>query len=661
MKKKNFLVAAVMISSRLLAQDQGDSTTSAGGASSYSELSRVIITAHKSNQRQSATGKVVNVILPEQIEQGKGRTLSELLNAIPGVSINGANNNLGTNQTVNIRGASAGNVLILIDGIPVNDPSVITNYYDLNLLPIDQVERIEIVKGGQSTLYGSDAVAGVINVITKKPAEKALAFNASASGGSYTTFKNTVGISGTNKSINYNLQYTDVYSQGFSAAYDSTGNKNFDKDGFRQHVLYGSLQWQLTQRLQAKFNGRLSNYNTGVDASAFTDDKDFTSTSKNWQGGAGLSYKLNKGQINLNYLYNKVVRTYTDDSSDRSSPFAYYSDSKYEGITHFAELYGNFNTANVELLAGIDFRSNKTNQDYFSLGAFGPFTTSLKDTLAKMWQLSPYASVILKNDEGLSIEGGIRLNHHSEYGNNITYTFNPCYLIQRKLKIFGNLYSAFKAPALYQLFDPFYGNKDLKPEKSTTVEGGLEYFFTDNFRTRVVYFYRDAKDAIQFLLVDPGFFTYQYRNVNRQKSHGIEWEASYKKGRWQWDANYTHISGKTISPFDETGSELPRDTTYNNLYHIPKDVVNISAGVFIKKLFIKLQLKTVSKRLEPVYASQPKTLEGYYTLDLYGDYSFSKKCRVFLDLKNITNQKYFDILGYNSRRFNFMTGVSVNL
>ncbi|TMI70251.1 MAG: TonB-dependent receptor [Bacteroidetes bacterium] len=661
MKKKNFLVAAVMISSRLLAQDQGDSTTSAGGASSYSELSRVIITAHKSNQRQSATGKVVNVILPEQIEQGKGRTLSELLNAIPGVSINGANNNLGTNQTVNIRGASAGNVLILIDGIPVNDPSVITNYYDLNLLPIDQVERIEIVKGGQSTLYGSDAVAGVINVITKKPAEKALAFNASASGGSYTTFKNTVGISGTNKSINYNLQYTDVYSQGFSAAYDSTGNKNFDKDGFRQHVLYGSLQWQLTQQLQAKFNGRLSNYNTGVDASAFTDDKDFTSTSKNWQGGAGLSYKLNKGQINLNYLYNKVVRTYTDDSSDRSSPFAYYSDSKYEGITHFAELYGNFNTAHVELLAGIDFRSNKTNQDYFSLGAFGPFTTSLKDTLAKMWQLSPYASVILKNDEGLSIEGGIRLNHHSEYGNNITYTFNPCYLIQRKLKIFGNLYSAFKAPALYQLFDPFYGNKDLKPEKSTTVEGGLEYFFTDNFRTRVVYFYRDAKDAIQFLLVDPGFFTYQYRNVNRQKSHGIEWEASYKKGRWQWDANYTHISGKTISPFDETGSELPRDTTYNNLYHIPKDVVNISAGVFIKKLFIKLQLKTVSKRLEPVYASQPKTLEGYYTLDLYGDYSFSKKCRVFLDLKNITNQKYFDILGYNSRRFNFMTGVSVNL
>jgi len=510
-------------------------------------------------------------------------------------------------------------------------------------------------------LYGSDAVAGVINVITKKPAEKALAFNASASGGSYTTFKNTVGISGTNKSINYNLQYTDVYSQGFSAAYDSTGNKNFDKDGFRQHVLYGSLQWQLTQQLQAKFNGRLSNYNTGVDASAFTDDKDFTSTSKNWQGGAGLSYKLNKGQINLNYLYNKVVRTYTDDSSDRSSPFAYYSDSKYEGITHFAELYGNFNTAHVELLAGIDFRSNKTNQDYFSLGAFGPFTTSLKDTLAKMWQLSPYASVILKNDEGLSIEGGIRLNHHSEYGNNITYTFNPCYLIQRKLKIFGNLYSAFKAPALYQLFDPFYGNKDLKPEKSTTVEGGLEYFFTDNFRTRVVYFYRDAKDAIQFLLVDPGFFTYQYRNVNRQKSHGIEWEASYKKGRWQWDANYTHISGKTISPFDETGSELPRDTTYNNLYHIPKDVVNISAGVFIKKLFIKLQLKTVSKRLEPVYASQPKTLEGYYTLDLYGDYSFSKKCRVFLDLKNITNQKYFDILGYNSRRFNFMTGVSVNL
>jgi len=660
MKKTIFMVAAVLISGPLLSQAFEDSVVITVDQFPHTELSRVIVTAHKTNQRLSATGKVMNVILPSQIEQSKGRTISEVLNAVSGISINGANNVAGTNQTINIRGASAGNVLILIDGIPVNDPSVITNYYDLNLLPIDQVERIEILKGGQSVLYGSDAVAGVINIITKKAKQKHFSLNASASAGSYGTSRNNIGISGVNKKIIYNLQYSNVFSDGFSAAYDSTGKKNFDNDGFRQHVVYTGLQWKMGKQLVGRVNGRYSRYKTDVDAAAFTDDADFTSTSTDWQGGAGLTYKAARGDINLNYLYNKVTRTYTDDSAYRNNPFTYYSDSRYEGITHFAELYGNFKWDNVELLAGVDFRNNKTNQDYLSIGSFGPYSTSLKDTLANMWQLSPYMSAIVKNDDGFSLEGGIRWNYHSEYGSNFTYTLNPCYFINKKLKVFANLYSAFKAPTLYQLFDPFAGNKNLKPEKSMLLEGGAEYFFNDNFRTRLVYFYRDTKNAIQFLFVDPNFFTYQYRNVNRQKNHGFEWEMSYKASRWQFDANYTLTTGKTTSPYDETGTELGKDTTYNNLYRIPKHAFNFSVGTSVQRFFFKLQLRAVSKRFEPVYASAPKTLNSYYTVDFYTDYDL-RKWKIFLDLRNITNQQYFDIRGYNSKKFNFMAGLSFNL
>src|SRR5258706_807559 len=660
MKNTIFMVAAILISSRLYCPISQESVV-VSLDEFPTELRRIVVTAHKTNQRQPSTGKVMNVITPSQIEQSKGRTVSEVLNTVSGISINGANNNLGTNQTVNIRGASAGNALILIDGIPVNDPSVITNYYDLNLLPIDQVDRIEILKGGQSTLYGSDAVAGVINIITKKAAQKNVAANALVSAGSYGTFPNNSGITGSGKTIIYNLQYSNVFSNGFSAAYDSTGKKGFDKDGFRQHVFYGNLQWKIGKQLVGKVNGRYSHYKTDVDEAAFTDDDDFTSTSRNWQAGAGLSYNLINGGINLNYLYNKVTRTYTDDSTDRRNPFAYFSNSKYEGATHFAELYGNYKWDNVELLSGIDFRSNSTNQDYFSFGLYGPYSTALKDTLAKMWQLSPYASVILKNDEGLSIEGGVRWNYHSEYGNNFTYTFNPCYLVNNKLKIFGNLYSSYKTPTLYQLFDPFAGNKNLKAERSTMIEGGTEYFFQPDFRTRLVYFYRDTKDAIQFLLIDSGFYPYQYRNINRQKNHGIKWEASYKTGRWEFNSNYTYTWGKTISGYDGTGTALTKDTSYNNLYRIPKNVINLSAAVHLKNLFIKLAAKTMGKRLEPVYASAPKILNSYYTIDVYSDYSFGKKWKLFLDLKNITNQQYFDILGYTSRKFNFMTGISLNL
>lgn len=161
MKKHFFVLAAVIISNQLIAQD-----------TARLQLDEVVVTANKYEQKQSTTGKVLNIISRQQLERSGGKTLCEVLNTLPGLTMIGANNVLGTNQNISIRGASAGNVLLLIDGIPVNDPSAITNYYDLNFINIDQVERIEVLKGGQSTLYGSDAVAGAINVILKKQIKK---------------------------------------------------------------------------------------------------------------------------------------------------------------------------------------------------------------------------------------------------------------------------------------------------------------------------------------------------------------------------------------------------------------------------------------------------------------------------------------------------------
>lgn len=662
MKRNIFVLAALIFSSRLLAQVSGDSVITTLDEFPYTELSRVIVTALKTEQRLSTTGKVVNIITRFDLEQNSGKTISEILNSVSGISINGANNSLGTNQTVNIRGTSSGNTLILIDGTPVNDPSVITNYFDLNLLAPEQVERIEILKGGQSTLYGSDAVAGVINIITRKPSNKKISLHASLNAGSYHTYKSNIGLSGKSGKIQYNFLYNYIRSDGFSSAYDSAKNNNFDKDRFKQNVLYAGLQYQITRALSGKIHGRFSKYNTDVDAAGFTDDKDFTSSSKNFQGGLTLIYKLNRGSINASYLYNTVTRKYVDDSTDRSNFYAYYSDAKYDGITHFAEIFGTQKWKNIELLAGIDFRNNKTNQDYFSFGPFGGYASSLKDTLSNMWQLSPYATAVLKNNKGLFVEAGLRWNYHSEYGNNLTWSLNPAYLLNNRLKLFTNIYSSFKAPTLYQLFDEFSGNKNLKPERSNLFEAGMQYVPNSAFSGSVVYFNRNTKEAIQFLLDDPLFFTYKYKNINRQKNNGIEIEAKYKAGRWQFDMNYTYVSGKTISGYDETGLPLNKDTTYNNLYRIPKNTFNFLISVSpLTNVFIRSMIKAVGKRYEPVYGASPEILSSYYTIDLYGDYEFSKKIKVFIDLRNLTNQKYFDLLGYNSRRFNFMTGILINL
>jgi vitamin B12 transporter len=280
---------------------------------------------------------------------------------------------------------------------------------------------------------------------------------------------------------------------------------------------------------------------------------------------------------------------------------------------------------------------------------------------AKMSQIAPYASVILKNDEGLIIEFGSRFNHHSAYGNNLSFTFNPACRINNKGKLFANLYTAYKVPTLYQLSDPSAGNKDLKPENGTVAEAGAELFPSKQFHARLVGFYRRTKDAIVYTY-NPSTFESKYLNAGKQKNYGAELEISYSMNRWSFEANYTYTNGKISAAYDGTGVSIGKDTVYYNLYLIPKNTMNVSINYQVTSaLLISIYARAVSKREEFIYGGMPETQKGYATIDLYGEYGFSKTIKTFVDLKNITNKKYFDIPGYNSRRFNFMTGLAFTL
>jgi vitamin B12 transporter len=309
------------------------------------------------------------------------------------------------------------------------------------------------------------------------------------------------------------------------------------------------------------------------------------------------------------------------------------------------------------LLAGVDSRSTNTSQEYYSLSMFGEYSTKLGDT-ASMWQLSPYSSLVYHHND-LNIEIGARWNHHNIYGNNFTYTFNPSYFINKKIKVFANLSSAFKTPTLYQLFDPYTGNRFLEPEKTMIIEGGAELYF-DNVFLRLTNFYRKTDNAIQYIITDPNFFLGHYLNINNQENYGTELEWKYRNGKVDISGNYTFTKGRISSVYTENGDFLGKDTSYNNLYRVPEHVINLFAGYSINP---KFSLNTVFKysgsRLEPVYASAPYRLDDFYTIDLSFHYRFSRQIRAYLDLRNITNQEYFDILGYNSRKFNFAAGLDV--
>ncbi|HVZ57678.1 MAG TPA: TonB-dependent receptor [Chitinophagaceae bacterium] len=648
MKKRLFAVAAVLTGSYLQAQQSPDSTART--------LDEVVITANKYPQKQRETGKVLTVITRQQLEQSGGRTLGEILNTVAGTTILGANNSPGTNLTASIRGASAGNTLILVDGLPVTDPSVNNNYFDLNLIDLSQVERIEILKGGQSTLYGSDAVAGVINIITRKASPGGFHADASLTAGSYQSFRQTVGLRGGSSRFAYSLQYAHYGTAGFSAATDSSGSGQFDRDGMHEHAAGGQTQWQVTKRVQLKVMGRYSYYRAGLDAGAFTDDRDYRADNRDLQTGTSLVYTYPLGSLHVNYLFHYVSRDYLDDSGYVANPYASYSRSSYIGRTQFGEAYANWRLNHWELLGGADYRYTNTFQTYFSTGSFGPYAPP--DLRAGLWQLSPYGSLVY-HDGGLSLEAGGRWNHHSTYGDNFTYTFSPSYLAGKRFKIFLNLYSAYKTPTLYQLYDPSIGNAALRPEVSSVSEGGIEYFGSGGWRVRAVGFYRDSRHTIQYILTDPATYQAQYRNISRQQNHGMELEASWHQGSWQVTGNYTYTDGKTRSPYDGTGFPLGKDTTYYNLYRIPRHAYNLMVGwQALRQVYLSTQLHAVSRRDEFVYGSAPVVLDGYYTLDLYLEYRPSKHWRLFTDLRNLTDQRYVDFLGYNTRRFNADLGIT---
>jgi len=648
MKKKILFVAACITGSALFAQlapqVQGDSSKT---------LDPVIITANKIAQKQSSTGKVITVITKEQIEKSSGRTVAQLLNEQVGVTINGALNNLGANQTVYLRGANAGRTLILMDGIPVYDPSFINNDFDLNLLSLNNVERIEICRGAQSTLYGSDAVAGVINIITlKTDISKPVNIKATIGVGSFGTYRGNFQIYGKAGKLTYAARSAQLVSRGFSAAYDSSGIKNFDKDKYRGDVENASLQYQLNSGIYFKAYTQKSYYNNDLDDAAFTDEKDFSAKNKSLITGAGFNYKKNNINVTGNYQYSEFTRNYFNDSLDVPS-FTIYSENDFFGKAQFVELFSSIELSNnFTLLQGADYRHSSFNNRFFSTSSFGPFTSLFKDTSHS--QSSLYSSLIYHSvNQKLNIELGGRLNVHSRYGSNTTYTFNPSYNMDEHYRFFGSIATGFKAPTLFQLYSSS-GNRNLNPEKSKTYEIGFQQQH-EKITNRIVYFKRKIENGIDFNNI-----TFKYFNIAQQTVNGVEFESKITLAKnFSLTANYAYLTSKEINQSRITF----KDSVYNYLLRRPKHSFNVTASYsFDNGLFLSTSGKYVGKRNDfGGYQQADVELSSYFLLGAYAEYKFEKYIKVFADVQNVTNKKFFDIRGYNSIPFLFNGGVTFTL
>ena len=651
--KKVFAVAAIFTCSYTLAQD------------STHALEQVTVTASKYSTKTTETGKVVTIISREAIEHAGSRDLSQVLSELGGVFINGATGAPGKEKNVYLRGAKVDYTLITIDGVPVYDASGIGSNFDLRNIPIDNVERIQILKGSQSTLYGSDAIAGVINIITKKGGTKPVNINGVVSFGSYNSLRTHLNLSGSQKKVEYNAGVSHFTTDGFSQARQKeTTEPPFEKDGYTETGVNASVGVAVTDAIKTNTFLRYNSFTGDVDVDAFTDDKDFTNGIQNLQAGIKNSITVGKAQLHLLYQYNHTIRDYLDDSGYVSShAYFVYNREKYIANEHFAEAFMVHPFRPFKLTIGADARFSNTSFDGLDKNAYSPVVehVAFSGDSVRQKQMSAYAALNFASG-GWHIEGGGRYNHHSAYGSNFAFNLNPSYFIQEKIQLFVNASSGYKTPSLYQLFS-LYGNRELQPENALNLEGGIK-LLTENKKNylRMLYFTREVKDVLAFVPI-PAYPYSHYMNQDRQKDHGLEVEAAADiAGKVQLKAMYNYASG-TI-----TTKANGKDTSYFNLLRRPKSVFNFFAGSQLTKvLYVNLQLNAVgeSKDLyfDPVtFSAEDITLPPYVLLNFYTEYSFLKKrLKVFADLRNITGSEYSDIYGYSTAGFNGAAGFRFQL
>jgi vitamin B12 transporter len=633
MSKKLITLSVGLIATTLLF-GQKDSLPKNSSQNTTSTLDDVIVTANKIEQKQNTTGKLVTVITATQLNAHAGQSVAQVLSQQAGLNLPGALSNAGTVPSIYMRGASSGRTLILIDGAPVGDPSMISNEFDLNLVPLAQIERIEILKGAQSTLYGSDAIGGVINIITKKKAGSFL--TAGASAGSYGSKTNQISFNGALSNINYTAGFENQRADGFSSANDKNNTGTFDKDGYKNNSWFTKLNYNINNQWSLQASTRKTAYKASIDYGAFKDDKDEYFNNATTMSGLQLKYKKDKTVFQFQYQYTTQDRSYLNDSADKK--YITYEDNQYAGKTHFADAFLSKSIGqNIQWILGSDFRYGSYNQTYASISVYGPYNENFKDTF--QFQNALYGSLLV-NDASKKwlLELGARYNHHSRYGDNQTFTVSPSYVIQPGLRIISSVSSGFKAPSLYQISY----NTALKAETSVNAELGVDYK-SNPVDARIVYFNRTINNGIDYNYIDYNFF-----NFIKQKVNGIEIELNHRLPHGQSvGVNYTLLNGQETNQNRITTTDT---ITYNYLLKRPKHSLQMQYNVAInKKWQASLSGRYISSRYDVGgYATQDVKLDYYTLLNAHLQYQASKGLSFYVDMQNILQDQFQEIYGYNT-------------
>ncbi len=612
---------------------QSEQTKNVSGGSVQYDLGNVIVSATKTETYQAEIGSSTTVITAEDIKKSGKRTVQEVLRDVPGLTVmqTGA---LGGGVSVFMRGANSGQTLVMIDGVEVNDPIEASRSFDFGNLLTDNIERIEIVRGPQSTLYGSDAMAGVINIITKKGTPKP-EIEGSFEGGSHNTFNENLALRGTvlEDKFNYSFSASRLDSSGISKAYDGS-----EDDPYHNLSLSSKVGYKVLDNAELSLVTNYTDAVTGIDYSANNDVSNYTSWSRDLSTKVSFDQAISSCWTHiLSFAYHDIRRK---DRKDWEP--VYYSETIadwYKGNDKKLEWQHNISPVQWSTLtAGFEYENESGSSYYESTSSSGPYSS--KQDRKSIDNYGYYLQDQLKVWDRLFITPGLRIDDHEMFGTQTTYKVSGAYLIPESgTRLKANWGTGFKAPTLFQLYSS-YGSPDMMPEKSKSYDFGFEQsLFSNRLSFDLTYFHNKFENLIEY-----NGSTNKYYNVGRAKTKGWEFGAKIKPlANLVFSANYTY----TDTENEENGLELARR---------PKNQANFNINWgFLPKANLDFGMNYLGARRDSDYNTVKD--KAYMIFRLAASYDITENLQVFGRIENLFDRKYQEVYGYETLGRSFYAGL----
>ncbi len=599
----------------------------------------ITVTATRIETPTREVASSVTVISREELERTKKTTLLQALEEIMGLTVI-QNGPTGGAASTLIRGGNSEHTLFLMDGVELNDPISPARSFDLAHVALENVERIEVLRGPQSTLYGSDALSGVINIITRKGQDETRFF-VTSSGGTYGTFASKTGVSGGGKRTHFSLGASYLRNEGFSAASASYAG-NEENDGYQNLTVSGRFGYRFSDSLELDFILRRIETRIELDnfGGAYGDDPN--STQKN------QSLFL-KGQFRALLLKNRWEQKFSfsfvdydrrhENPEDVTHPFDSEAGFFKSRLTSLDWQHNFFLHEANTLTLGIDHQQEQGESEYHSEGIWGPYSSLFPLQRARITGF--YLQDQIRLGSRFFATAGIRIDTHNQFGTSTTFRFAPAFFFKEtQTKLKATLGTGFKSPSLYQLYAPEslmgpIGNETLNPEKSTAWDIGIEqYLLEGKVLIGATYFKNDYQGLIQFDLAQG------YTNVGKAESKGLEFLVQSRLGEdFSFTASYTRTEAK----------DLDTDTL---LLRRSKDKFSASLDFsFINKSHISLVHIHTGKRDDLDFSTWPAarvSLPGFTLLNAVASYELLPDVQVFCRMDNLLNEKYEMIKGYGA-------------